>query len=102
MVTRLRCFPAAALRVADAWVTWSRPGSLAPPVDRITLTYPLLNAARHIVFLASGVKKAAALRDALEGKATRDECPAAGVRPTAGTLTWLVDDEAVSQLNRST
>ncbi len=64
------------------------------------MTYPLLNAARHVVFLASGAKKAAALGDVLEGKATRDERPAAGVRPTAGTLAWLVDEEAASQLTQ--
>ena len=95
-------FPGApALRADDVWVTWSRPGALPPPVDRITLTYPVLNAARHVVFLVSGVKKAAALRDVLEGEATREDRPAGGVRPTDGTLTWLVDEEAAKLLQSS-
>jgi 6-phosphogluconolactonase len=94
-------FPGApSLGVDDAWVTWSRAGALPPPVDRITLTYPLLNAARHVVFLASGARKAAVLYDVLEGKATRNDRPAAGVRPVAGTLTWLVDEEAAGRLTQ--
>jgi 6-phosphogluconolactonase len=41
-------FPGAlALKVRDAWVTWSPPGTLPPPVDRVTLTFPALNAARQ-------------------------------------------------------
>jgi 6-phosphogluconolactonase len=91
---------APALRVDDAWVTWSRPGGLPPPVDRITLTYPVLNAARHVVFLVSGANKAAALRNVLESEATCDDCPAAGVRPADGTLAWLVDEEAAKLLTR--
>ena len=40
-------FPGAtALAVADAWVTWGPAGTLPPHVDRITLTYPVLNAPR--------------------------------------------------------
>jgi 6-phosphogluconolactonase len=83
-----------ALNVEDAWVAWSPPGVLPPPVDRITLTYPVLNAARHVAFLVAGENKAAALRDVLEGYATRDIRPAAGVRPTNGTIAWFVDEGA--------
>ncbi len=94
-------FPGApALGVEDAWVTWSRPGSLPPPVDRITMTYPVLNAARRVVFLAAGANKAEALRDILEGHAVRDDRPAAGVQPADGTVTWLVDEEAARLLTR--
>lgn len=90
-----------ALEVDKAWVTWSRPGMLPPAVDRITLTYPVINAARHVAFLVAGAKKAAVLRDVLEGGAARDDCPAAGVRPTDGTVTWLVDEAAAGLLSRT-
>ncbi|MEN6458408.1 MAG: 6-phosphogluconolactonase [Thermoguttaceae bacterium] len=88
-----------ALQVEDAWATWSRPGWLPPPVDRITLTYPVLNAARHVAFLVTGNRKAVALRDVLENGAGRDLRPAAGVRPSEGTLAWFVDWQAAELLS---
>ena len=94
-------FPGApALQIEDACVTWSRPGTLLPAVDRITLTYRVLNAARHIVFLVSGAKKATILHHALEDETTRDDCPAVGVQPTTGTVIWLVDRQAASLLTK--
>ncbi len=96
-------FPgAAALEVEDAWVTWSPPGTLPPAVDRITMTYPVLNAARHVAFLVAGEKKAAALYDVLEGQADRNRRPAAGIQPRDGTLTWFVDQDAAKLLSRRT
>jgi 6-phosphogluconolactonase len=92
-------FPgAAALAVGDAWVTWSPPGRLPPPVDRITLTYPVLNAARRVAFLVAGANKAATLQEVVEQHASREQRPAAGVQPADGTLTWFVDRDAVQSL----
>jgi 6-phosphogluconolactonase len=94
-------FPhAPALSVADRWATATPPGALPPPVERVTLTFPALNAARRILFLVSGERKADVLRDVLEGEASEDACPAAGVRPHDGTLIWLVDAAAASRLTR--
>ena len=88
-------FPgAAALDVMDRPVTFSPPGILPPHVDRITLTYPVINAARHVLFLVAGAGKADAFRDVWEGRPTRHERPAAGVRPEPGTLSWLVESAA--------
>lgn len=88
----------AALRVEDAWVAASPPGVLPPPVDRVTLTYPILNAGRQIVFLVAGEKKAGVLKQVLEDPPPRDVCPAAWVRPTDGDVTWLVDEAAAALL----
>jgi len=96
-------FPgAASLSVTDRWVVASPPGTLPPHVERITLTLPVLNAARKILFLVSGESKAGVLRDVIEGNCEREQRPAAGVRPTDGTLTWFVDEAAASQLTDST
>jgi 6-phosphogluconolactonase len=95
-------FPgAASLWVTDRWVVASPLGTLPPPVERITLTFPVLNAAREILFLVSGQNKAEALHDVLEGQPGREERPAACIRPVDGTLTWLVDEAAASRLTRS-
>jgi 6-phosphogluconolactonase len=90
-------FPgAAALEVTNVPVTWSPSGTLPPFVDRITLTYPVLNAARQVLFLVAGANKAVAVRDVWECRVPYRERPAIGVRPTAGTLTWLLDAAAAS------
>ncbi len=94
-------FPrAASLRVTDRWAVATPPGIHPPRVDRITLTFPVLNAAREVVFLVAGRNKAEALRDVLERRPGREACPAAGVRPADGTLGWLVDEDAASLLTR--
>ena len=64
-------FPgAAALRVTDRWVTSSPPGVLPPPVDRVTLTFPVFNAARQVMFLVSDENKAQAVADIYQGRAS--------------------------------
>lgn len=83
-----------ALNVVDRWVTSSPPGVLPPPVERITLTFPVLNAARRVAFLVAGEKKAAVVRDILGGSTTPATHPAAGVRPAHGELIWLLDAAA--------
>ncbi|HEY8756785.1 MAG TPA: 6-phosphogluconolactonase [Candidatus Dormibacteraeota bacterium] len=77
----------AALEVASAWAT--RGQAPAPPVDRITLTLPTLNAAAHVAFLVTGAAKADALRGVVNGTV-----PAARVRPSDGQLLWFLDASA--------
>jgi 6-phosphogluconolactonase len=60
---------------------------------RLTLTFPVLNAARRCVFLLSGAEKAALLAQVLQGKAV---VPAARVAPVHGDLLWLADAAAAS------
>jgi 6-phosphogluconolactonase len=66
---------------------------------RITLTLPVLNAARCVAFLVSGTDKAPALREVLEGSAPAEQYPSKLVRPTDGTLIWFVDKAAASGLS---
>jgi len=95
-------FPhAPALAVDNRIATGSPPGELPPPVDRITLTYPALNAARQVIFLVAGANKAEPLCDVLVEQAPREQRPAAGVHPEAGKLEWLVDEAAASKLLRT-
>jgi len=71
-----------------------------PPPDRLTFTPPLLNAARHVLFLVTGSEKADAVHAVLEGEYNPDEYPAQIVRPTAGEVTWMLDTAAASKLSR--
>lgn len=69
---------------------------------RMTFTYPLLNSARHVLFLTAGAEKAEALRDVISGQCTIEERPASGVRTSEGEVVWLVDRAAASLLDEST
>ena len=87
------------LTVQDKWVVSSPPGTLPPPVDRVTMTFPVLNAARLVLFLVEGAKKAPAVRDILEGGAAVNVHPSAGVQPANGKLLWLLDRTAAERLS---
>jgi 6-phosphogluconolactonase len=68
-----------------------------PPPTRLTLTLPVINQSRSVMFLATGTDKADALSKIfLEG--TQSGLPAAMVRPTEGTLLWLADHAAVRDI----
>jgi 6-phosphogluconolactonase len=66
---------------------------------RITLTLPVLNAARGVAFLVSGTDKATVLKSVLEGDAPGEQYPAKLVRPAQGKLMWLLDRAAASGLS---
>ena len=66
---------------------------LAPWVPRVTLTLPVLNAARQVVFLVTGADKAAAVARAFAG-GPDPRTPASLVAPADGTLTVLTDRSA--------
>lgn len=74
-----------ALGVTDRWVV----SNFVPKfdTDRITMTYPVLNAARHVCFLVNSKGKDAILEEVFSGKSNY---PSAAVKPTDGKLTWLL------------
>ena len=64
---------------------------------RITFTYPLINSARHVMFLAEGDSKAEILHEILEDKNTT--YPAQEIRATTA-LHWYLDQRAASKLKK--
>ena len=61
---------------------------------RVTLTLPVISAARQVMFLVTGAGKAAILARAYAGEAL----PAGLVQHRDGKLTWLVDSDAAGGL----
>ena len=70
---------------------------MEPRVPRITLTLPVINAARRVIFLVAGADKAEAVLRAF-GPEPDPESPASHVRPDPGLLVVLVDEAAASRL----
>jgi len=66
---------------------------------RITLTFPVINQGRKVLFLVSGESKAAILREVFEGESPELRYPAAMVEPTSGLLYWHLDSEAASMIH---
>jgi 6-phosphogluconolactonase len=66
---------------------------------RITLTFPVINHARKVLFLVAGEGKAATLREVFQGESPELHYPAAMVEPEDGLLYWHLDSEAASLLH---
>ena len=90
-------FPGKPALSAQSWVTSSGPGVLPPPVERVTFTFPLINRARTVTVLATGARKAQRLAQWRDGALPVDQLPIAGVCPTDGALSVLIDREAAGQ-----
>jgi 6-phosphogluconolactonase len=94
-----------ALAVKDRWVVNNEGPAVTPP-PRVTMTFPLLNAARHVVVLAVGAKKALTIaRVATQLKSDQPDAhtlPITAVNPLAtskhSTMTWFLDEAAAAQL----
>src|SRR5438876_422848 len=56
---------------------------------RLTFTFPLINRARHILFLVGATKNPGLIQRVLDGDR---ELPAARVDPSAGEVTWMIGE----------
>jgi 6-phosphogluconolactonase len=88
-----------ALAERNAWVVANWVEKLH--THRITLTYPVFNAAAEVLFLVSGSDKSWALNQVLHGEAGVEDVPARGIQPVNGRLTFLVDRAAAAGLGKS-
>ena len=91
-------FPqSAAIDVRDRWITVNEGEHVTPP-DRVTMTYPLINAARHIGVLVVGSKKNVPLRrvsDQMQTGPDPTHVPISGIAPEAdGDMVWYLDPAA--------
>jgi 6-phosphogluconolactonase len=68
------------------------------PVNRVTLTPPVFNAARNVLFLVTGQEKAMALAGTRAGRSDPLIYPAQRIEPAEGKVWWLVDEPAARML----
>ena len=80
----------------DRWIAYLE-DSPKPPPKRITLTYPVLNHAARVVFVAAGEGKADVLSQVLDNPEAG--LPASRVKPAyPGSVYWFIDQAAGSKL----
>jgi 6-phosphogluconolactonase len=87
-----------ALAERSAWVVMNEVPQLK--TRRMTLTYPVLNAAERVWFLIAGAGKRTMVAECLAAATRNDEPPprpALGVRPTDGELIWFLDRAAAGR-----
>lgn len=90
-------FPGApALNENRRWVVPVVDAPKPPPV-RITMTLPVINNARHVIFVAAGPGKANILSKVLNDNLQQPELPARRVNPSNGELQWFVDRAAAAK-----
>lgn len=92
-------FPNSA-ELGDSSGAWVLPvtNSPKPPSERITMTLPVINATKQAIFLATGSGKADVVYRTLECQALPGAIPAQSVRPTNGTVSWLLDVDSSAEL----
>jgi 6-phosphogluconolactonase/glucosamine-6-phosphate isomerase/deaminase len=91
-----------ALEVTDRWVAVNAGPHVTPP-DRLTMTFPLLNAARELAILVTGAKKASTIervrRQLADHGPDPQSLPITGIDPAphSGELTWFLDPPAAGR-----
>ncbi|KAF9934725.1 suppressor of los1-1 [Linnemannia zychae] len=86
------------LEESKDWCTYLT-DSPKPPPCRITLTFPVLNHAHHVAFVAAGEGKQDMLHKILD---QHGDLPAQMVKPVTGTLSWFVDEAAAAKITSAT
>lgn len=83
----------------DRWVAYVE-DSPKPPPKRITFTFPVINHAARVAFVACGKEKVDTLTEILDTPETG--LPAARIRPVhPGQLYWFTDEAAASKVRYS-
>jgi len=83
-----------ALDVDDRFVVPNK--APRPPVDRITLTFPVIHAARMVRVLVTGADKRATLAEVLHGPPDPSRLPSQRLAAARGEVRWLVDAAATT------
>ena len=66
--------------------------------QRITLTGPVINRSKQVVFLVTGASKLDKIREIIREEGNWSSYPAAHIRPLSGKLDWYLDEQAAAEL----
>jgi 6-phosphogluconolactonase len=86
--------------VIDEKFAWVSPveGAPKPPSNRITLTLPVINSARHIAWVVNGPGKADIVARILNPPPGSVTLPAGRVYPSNGDMLWFIDRAAAAKI----
>lgn len=87
-----------ALRETQSWVVPVMDAPKPPPI-RITMTLPVINNARSVLFVAAGDKKAKILSRVFNPNGKKPVLPSQLVNPSDGELGWFLDRAAAADLS---
>ena len=62
----------------------------------MTLTLPVVNHARNVIFVAGGAEKANIVAKVLNSRDAQSKLPVQMVKPMDGELRWFIDQTAAS------
>lgn len=66
---------------------------------RLTMTFPVINAGRNVIFIATGMEKADAVFEVIKGDLDVISKPAQTVAPANGHLKWILDEAAAKRIS---
>jgi 6-phosphogluconolactonase len=73
------------------WVTHVRAHARVTLHDRITITLPVINNAKNVMFIISGEGKGKIIKDIFENKSVGKVYPASMIKPHDGQSVWFID-----------
>jgi 6-phosphogluconolactonase len=85
-----------ALKEKEQWVTANYVEKFS--AHRITMTLPLINAAKRVVFLVQGGDKINILREIFTDSPNGSHYPAQMVKPENGELVWLIESKSAVKI----
>lgn len=86
----------------ERWVcAVDAPTTVQPAVPRVTLTLPVINAARNVLFMVAGADKRPVIGDILDAADSAHRYPAALVA-NAGRTIWMIEQSAMPERRPNT
>jgi 6-phosphogluconolactonase len=88
-----------ALQETRRWVVAVDHSTPPPPMlPRVTLTLPVINAARNVLFVVNGAAKTKILAYVLDNQNGSSKLPAQLIQPASGCLSYLADEAAAQNI----